>query len=84
MVAAAQNDAWDQLGELQGHRDHLISTLAAPTAADTSLLQQTLTLNQTLETLSSEQREVLATSLRLDQKKRQGINAYQAVTENCH
>lgn len=84
MVYAAEDDAWEQLGELQQQQTQLMASLPAPTSADASLLREILSLNQTLESLGKSQRDGLAEQLHKGQKNRQGINAYQSVTANCH
>jgi len=84
MVLVAQKEAWDELVELQVDRDKLIATLPAPTSTDADLLQQILTLNQTLEQLSASHQDQLAGTIRQGQKNLQGISAYQTVTEDCY
>ncbi|MDF1817305.1 MAG: flagellar protein FliT [Immundisolibacteraceae bacterium] len=84
MVSAARASEWETLGELQFDRDQLITALPPASNDDAEILQELVVLNQTLVTLTENQRSSIAESLRQGKNNRRGINAYQKVTGSTH
>jgi hypothetical protein len=84
MVSAARASEWETLGELQFDRDQLITALPPASNDDAGILQKLVALNQILETLTENQRNSIAESLRQGKNNRRGINAYQKVTGGTH
>jgi len=84
MVSAARASEWEILGELQFDRDQLITALPPASNDDAKILQELVVLNQTLVTLTKNQRSSIAESLRQGKNNRRGINAYQKVTGSTH
>jgi len=84
MVSAARASEWETLGELQFDRDQLITALPPASNDDAKILQELVVLNQTLVTLTENQRSSIAESLRQGKNNRRGINAYQKVTGSTH
>lgn len=84
MVHAAEADAWERLAALELNRQRLLTELPVPTESDASLLIEILKLNQILEQLGSDQRQLLADTIRQGQKTKSGITAYQNITATQH
>ncbi len=84
MVETAENQQWTEVYQLQQARDQLMRALPNANAAGADLLKKILHLNQTLASLGGSQRDQLAGTLQQGQKKRRGVNAYQAVTAQYH